>query len=114
MRILGLSNMRDAAAALVANGRIIAAAEEERFVRIKHVTALPVHAARFCLQSAGIQLRDLDGPRCIHDLLYLLWNRRDRVEIEDPFEARLNDLPLEAICGTIESNLLPASEVSAV
>lgn len=61
MRILGLSNMRDAAAALVANGRIIAAAEEERFVRIKHVTALPVHAARFCLQSAGIRLQDLDA-----------------------------------------------------
>jgi carbamoyltransferase len=61
MRILGLSNMRDAAAALVVNGRIIAAAEEERFVRIKHVTALPVHAARFCLQSAGIRLEDLDA-----------------------------------------------------
>ena len=40
MLILGLSNMRDAAAALVENGRVIAAAEEERFVRVKHVTAL--------------------------------------------------------------------------
>jgi carbamoyltransferase len=39
MLTLGLSNMRDAAAAIVADGRIIAAAEEERFVRIKHVTA---------------------------------------------------------------------------
>jgi carbamoyltransferase len=61
MRILGLSNMRDAAAALVEDGRIIAAAEEERFVRIKHVTALPIHAARYCLQTAGIELQDLDA-----------------------------------------------------
>ena len=61
MRILGLSNMRDASAALVDNGRIIAAAEEERFARIKHVTALPIHAVRFCLQTAGIRLEDLDA-----------------------------------------------------
>ena len=61
MRILGLSNMRDASAALVDNGRIVAAAEEERFVRIKHVTALPVQAIRFCLQTAGIRLSDVDA-----------------------------------------------------
>jgi carbamoyltransferase len=61
MRILGLSNMRDAAAALVENGQIVAAAEEERFVRIKHVTALPVHAVRFCLETAGIRLADVDA-----------------------------------------------------
>jgi len=53
--------MRDAAAAIVANGRIIAAAEEERFVRIKHVTGLPVSAIRYCLKTAGVQLRDLDA-----------------------------------------------------
>ena len=61
MLTLGLSNMRDAAAALVEDGRVIAAAEEERFVRIKHVTALPVHAIRFCLQTAGIRLSDVDA-----------------------------------------------------
>jgi carbamoyltransferase len=61
MRILGLSNMRDASAALVDDGQIIAAAEEERFVRIKHVTALPIHAIRFCLNTAGIRLEDLDA-----------------------------------------------------
>ncbi len=53
--------MRDAAAAIVSDGRIIAAAEEERFVRIKHVTALPVHAIRYCLKTAGVQLQDLDA-----------------------------------------------------
>jgi carbamoyltransferase len=59
--VLGLSNMRDAAAALVADGRIVAAAEEERFVRQKHVTALPVHAIRYCLREGGIALRDVEA-----------------------------------------------------
>ncbi|MDR4479714.1 MAG: carbamoyltransferase C-terminal domain-containing protein [Nitrospira sp.] len=59
--VLGLSNMRDAAAALVSDGRIVAAAEEERFVRQKHVTALPVHAIRYCLREGGVTLRDVEA-----------------------------------------------------
>jgi len=61
MLVLGLHNMRDAAAALVHGGRILAAAEEERFVRIKHVTALPVNAIRSCLKEAGVTLRDVEA-----------------------------------------------------
>lgn len=61
MLVLGLSNMRDAAAALVSDGRIVAAAEEERFVRQKHVTALPVHAIRYCLREAGVTLREVEA-----------------------------------------------------
>jgi len=61
MFTLGLSNMRDAAAALVHDGQIVAAAEEERFVRIKHVSALPVHAIRYCLREAGLRLSDVDA-----------------------------------------------------
>jgi carbamoyltransferase len=61
MLVLGLSNMRDAAAALVEDGRILAAAEEERFVRVKHVSALPVEAIRFCLKERGVRLRDVDA-----------------------------------------------------
>lgn len=53
--------MRDAAAALVSDGRIVAAAEEERFVRQKHVTALPVHAIRYCLREGGVTLRDVEA-----------------------------------------------------
>ncbi|MDQ1290715.1 MAG: carbamoyltransferase [Nitrospirota bacterium] len=59
MFTLGLSNMRDAAAALVHDGQIVAAAEEERFVRTKHVSALPVHAIRYCLKEAGLRLSDV-------------------------------------------------------
>ncbi len=61
MVVLGLSNMRDAAAALVVDGRIVAAAEEERFVRQKHVTALPVQAIRYCLREGGMALRDVEA-----------------------------------------------------
>ncbi len=60
MLVLGLLNMRDAAAALVRDGHILAAAEEERFARIKHVTALPVHAIRSCLRAAGVELAEVD------------------------------------------------------
>ena len=51
--------MRDAAAALLRDGEIIAAAEEERFVRRRHVTALPVHAVKYCLREAGVSIADL-------------------------------------------------------
>lgn len=61
MLILGLSNMRDAAAALIQDGRVVAAAEEERFVRVKHVTALPVHAIRYCMREAGVQPTQVDA-----------------------------------------------------
>jgi carbamoyltransferase len=61
MLTLGLLNMRDAAAALVEDGRILAAAEEERFVRTKHVTALPIQAIRSCLHETGMAFSDLDA-----------------------------------------------------
>ena len=61
MLVLGLLNLRDAAAALLQDGTILAAAEEERFVRTKHVTALPLQAIRYCLQEAGAGLNDIDA-----------------------------------------------------
>jgi carbamoyltransferase len=60
MVVLGLSNMRDAAAAIVRDGSIVAAAEEERFVRVKHVSGLPVQAIRYCLREAGLRLAEVD------------------------------------------------------
>lgn len=59
MRILGISAFyHDSAAALVEDGRIIAAAQEERFTRKKHDAAFPENAIRYCLEAAGT---DLDG-----------------------------------------------------
>lgn len=62
MRILGISAYyHDAAAALVVDGLPFAAAQEERFTRIKHDPAFPVHAIRYCLEAAGTKLSDLDA-----------------------------------------------------
>ena len=61
MRILGISALyHDSAAALIDNGHIVAAAQEERFTRKKHDSAFPTQAIRYCLSQAGIQLNDLD------------------------------------------------------
>jgi carbamoyltransferase len=59
--ILGLNAFHgDAAAALVIDGTLVAAAEEERFSRVKHVAGFPTLAAAWCLQDAGVQPRELD------------------------------------------------------
>lgn len=62
MRILGISAFyHDSAAALLQDGRIIAAAQEERFTRKKHDPGFPTHAVRYCLEEAGVRLEDLDA-----------------------------------------------------
>lgn len=59
--ILGISAFyHDSAAAIVVDGRIVAAAQEERFTRIKHDSAFPTHAVEFCLKEAGISYEDID------------------------------------------------------
>ena len=61
MNILGIScYFHDAAAALLQDGRLVAAAEEERFTRKKHDYEFPQHAIDFCLRTAGIVPGDLD------------------------------------------------------
>jgi carbamoyltransferase len=62
MRVLGISALyHDSAAALVADGRIIAAAQEERFTRKKHDASFPKNAIAYCLGEAGCRLSDLDS-----------------------------------------------------
>src|SRR5438094_1829467 len=61
MTILGLNAYHgDSAACLIVNGKLVAAAEEERFRRIKHWAGLPTNAIDYCLREAGISLRDVD------------------------------------------------------
>lgn len=61
MYILGISCFfHDAAAALLKDGELVAAAEEERFTRKKHDYNFPYHAIQFCLRKGGIQGGDLD------------------------------------------------------
>ncbi|HVA49264.1 MAG TPA: carbamoyltransferase C-terminal domain-containing protein [Pirellulales bacterium] len=59
--ILGINAYHgDASAALVVDGRLIAAVEEERFNRIKHWAGFPAESIRFCLEQAGLVADDLD------------------------------------------------------
>jgi carbamoyltransferase len=61
MRVLGLSAFyHDSAAALVEDGRIVAAAQEERFTRKKHDAGFPRHALAYCLDASGINLDGVD------------------------------------------------------
>ncbi len=62
MIILGVSCFyHDAAAALLKDGKIIAASEEERFTRKKHDNGFPKHAIEFCLKQAGITIKDINA-----------------------------------------------------
>lgn len=61
-KILGISAFyHDAAAALLVNGEIIAAAQEERFTREKHTADFPKHAILYCLAEAGLRIDELDA-----------------------------------------------------
>jgi carbamoyltransferase len=60
--ILGISAFyHDSAAALLVDGRVVAAAQEERFTRKKHDSSFPIHACRYVLQEAGLQYKDLSA-----------------------------------------------------
>jgi carbamoyltransferase len=61
MRVLGISAFyHDSAAALVEDGRILAAAQEERFTRKKHDPRFPAHAVAYCLREAKVDLAQVD------------------------------------------------------
>lgn len=60
MYILGLTTLGDSAAALIKDGRLIAAVEEERFSRKKHHAGFPYRSIQFCLDQAGITLKDVE------------------------------------------------------
>ena len=61
MWILGISAFyHDSAAALIRDGEVMAAAQEERFTRIKHDSRFPSHAVRYCLEFAGLKPGELD------------------------------------------------------
>src|SRR5687768_11328394 len=65
MNILGISGFyHDSAACLVQDGRVVAAAQEERFTRKKHDAAFPAHAAAYCLRAGAV------GPNDLHAVAF--------------------------------------------
>src|SRR5712691_8427035 len=61
-RVLGISAFyHDSAAAILDDGEVVAAAQEERFTRKRHDAAFPRHALTYCLEEAGLSLDELDA-----------------------------------------------------
>ena len=76
MVILGINAYHgDASAAIVIDGRLVAAAEEERFSRIKHVAGFPANAIRYCLEAAGIKPREIDHLAVARDPRARMWRK---------------------------------------
>ena len=103
MIILGLNAYHaDAAACLLKDGQIIAAAEEERFRRIKHWAGFPSQAVAYCLQEAGIGLGDVDHVAVNSDptvhrlerLAHLARHRPDLALVVDRFRNRRKRLSI--------------------
>lgn len=93
MYILGVSALyHDAAAALIQDGEIVAAAQEERFTRVKHDSSIPKHAIAYCLEEAQIEAEDLhsvvyyDNPlltlgRFVQNLRYAGEDSKDLLQL---------------------------------
>src|SRR5260370_1852503 len=104
MDILGINAVyHDPAACLVKDGRVIAAAEYERFSRIKHgkrlipfsTYELPFHAIDYCLREAGITLVDIHHVSYSYDPFLLLGRHRDAATITLPLEPGAHPTPAE-------------------
>lgn len=86
MKILGISAFyHDSAAALIDDGTIVAAAQEERFTRKKHDEAFPEQAIRYCLDEAGIELAEVD---------YVVFYEKPLVKFERLLETYLAYAPV--------------------
>lgn len=84
MKILGISAYyHDSAAAFIENGRIVAAAQEERFTRKKHDEGFPTNAIRYCLEEAELSISDLDAI-VFYDKPFLKFERIIQTFMENP------------------------------
>jgi len=127
MRILGLNAYHgDSAAALIVDGKLVAAVEEERFRRVKHWAGLPTESIRYCLREAGIGLDQVDAIAINQDTKANLWkkisfmlvkrpdlslvlnrirNKRERESVEFQLERAFPDQPFNGKVHAIEHHL---------
>lgn len=109
MLILGINAFHaDSSAAIVRDGQLIAAAEEERFRRIKHWAGFPEHAIRFCLKEAGARLGDVTQIAINTDpaahrgrkVRYALAHRPDPRFVLDKIRNKRERMGVEALLST--------------
>ena len=88
MRVLGISALyHDSAAALVRDGRVVAAAQEERFTRRKHDASFPSQAIAYCLAEEGVGLDQID---------YVVFYDKPFLKLERLLETYLSFAPRRA------------------
>lgn len=76
MNVLGINAYHgDVAAVLLRDGELVAAVEEERFQRVKHVAGFPTHAIRSCLEIGGLSGVDVDHVAISRDPSAHLWKK---------------------------------------
>ena len=86
MKILGISAYyHDSAASLIVDGKIISAAQEERFTRKKHDSSFPRNAIQFCINESNIQLSDLD---------YIVFYEKPLIKFERLLETYISFAPI--------------------
>ncbi len=106
MKILGLNaHHADASACIVVDGKLVAAAEEERFRRVKHWAGLPTAAIEYCLREAGVTLDEVDhiavnrdpNARLLQRMKFILAKRPSVAAIRRRLEnrAKIKDLRTE-------------------
>lgn len=102
MYVLGINAaFHDSSACLIKDGKLIAAAEEERFTQIKHgkrpipfsTYELPFHAIDYCLKIADIHLNDVDHVAYSFDPYLLLGDEKGKAKIEIPLEPGMESGP---------------------
>lgn len=85
MLVLGLNAFHaDASACLIRNGNLIAAAEEERFRRVKHWAGFPAEAIKWCLAEAGVKLADINHLAINQDSKANIWARAEYLVRQRP------------------------------
>src|SRR5919202_2514714 len=102
MYTLGINAVyHDSAACLVEDGRVLAAAEEERFTHVKHgkrpipfsTYELPFNAIDYCLREAGVRLTDVDHVAYSYDPFLLLGRHRDDITFPLPLKPAEHQAP---------------------
>jgi carbamoyltransferase len=118
--ILGINAFHaDAAACLVVDGKLVAAAEEERFCRVKHWAGFPAAAAKYCLAQAGLSVRDVrvialnrdPGAHLGRKFFYMLAKRPGLKAVSDRFK---NSQKIRSIKSVVaEAFGVPESDILA-
>ena len=103
--ILGISAYyHDSAAALVSEGTITAAAQEERFTRKKHDASFPKHAIEYCLEEAEIDLSEVK---------YIVFYDKPLIKFERILETYLAYAPTTGSCVSLEEESGTGAELSS-